>query len=146
MRGFTKSKNKQILKVTALYVMWNPEICQDPSTCCQDDLVLYSLQVDLFRYNQHPKVCVIFVRRTKKAPKNPWLFFFQKIWLNSGVDDTIFHKIDYKMWFCLGKPDLFVHIYTRFLSIYYSYILKKSWNILLTSNFAQKSISVLFSK
>ena len=25
-----KSKNKQILKVTVLYLMWNPEICQDP--------------------------------------------------------------------------------------------------------------------
>ena len=44
MRGFRKSKNMQILKVTALYVMWNPEICQDPPTCGQDDLVLWQLQ------------------------------------------------------------------------------------------------------
>ena len=32
MRYFRKWKNKQILKVTALYLMWNPEICQDPPT------------------------------------------------------------------------------------------------------------------
>jgi hypothetical protein len=41
LRAFRKIKNKQILKVTALYVIWNPEICQDPTTCGQDDLVLY---------------------------------------------------------------------------------------------------------
>ena len=40
LKGFRKSKNKQILKVTALYVIWNQEICQDPPTCGQDDLVL----------------------------------------------------------------------------------------------------------
>ena len=42
MRGFRKSKNKQILKVTSLYLMWNPEICQDPPSWGQDDLVLLS--------------------------------------------------------------------------------------------------------
>ena len=35
-----KKKNKQILKVTALYVILNLEICQNPPTCGQDDLVL----------------------------------------------------------------------------------------------------------
>ena len=35
-----KSLIKQILKVTALYVILNTEICQDPFTCGQDDLVL----------------------------------------------------------------------------------------------------------
>ena len=33
-------KNKQILKVTALYLMWNPGICQDAPSCGQDNLVL----------------------------------------------------------------------------------------------------------
>ena len=41
LRGFRKSKNKQILKVTALYLMWNPEICQDSSSWGQDDLFLW---------------------------------------------------------------------------------------------------------
>ena len=39
-RYITKSKNKQILKVIALYLMWNPKICKDPATWSQDDLVL----------------------------------------------------------------------------------------------------------
>ena len=43
IQGYRKSENKQILKVTALYVIWNPEICQDPPTCGQDDLVLLFL-------------------------------------------------------------------------------------------------------
>ena len=38
---FQEIQNNQILKVTALYLMWNPEICQDPRSCGQDDLVLY---------------------------------------------------------------------------------------------------------
>ena len=33
-------QEKQILKVIALYLIWNPEICKDPPTCGQDDLVL----------------------------------------------------------------------------------------------------------
>ena len=37
-RLIRKSKNKRILKVTALYRMWNPEICQDAPSC--GDLVL----------------------------------------------------------------------------------------------------------
>jgi len=40
LRGFRKSWNKQILKVTALYLMWNPEICQDAPNCDQDDAFL----------------------------------------------------------------------------------------------------------
>ena len=58
-----KSKNKQILKVTALYLMWNPEICQDAPHRGQDDLVLYkknSIQVDFsslsFRWVKNPLV------------------------------------------------------------------------------------------
>ena len=27
-----------MLKISAVYFMWNPEICQDPPTCGQDDL------------------------------------------------------------------------------------------------------------
>ena len=42
LRRFRNSKNKQILKVTALYVIWNPEICPDPPTCGQHDVVLLS--------------------------------------------------------------------------------------------------------
>ena len=30
-----------MLKISAFYFMWNPEICQDPPTCGQDDLVLF---------------------------------------------------------------------------------------------------------
>ena len=29
-----------MLKISVVYFMWNPEICQDPPTCGQDDLVL----------------------------------------------------------------------------------------------------------
>ena len=29
-----------MLKMSAFYYIWNPEICQDPPTCGQDDLVL----------------------------------------------------------------------------------------------------------
>ena len=29
-----------MLKISAVYFMWNPEICQDPPICGQDDLVL----------------------------------------------------------------------------------------------------------
>jgi hypothetical protein len=32
---------KHMPKISAFYFMWNPEICQDPPTCGQDDLVLY---------------------------------------------------------------------------------------------------------
>ena len=51
LRGFKKSKNKQILKVIALYIMWNPENCQGPPTCGQDDLVLliYFFDLDTFQ-------------------------------------------------------------------------------------------------
>ena len=30
-----------MLKISVVYFMWNPEICQDPPTCGQDDLVLF---------------------------------------------------------------------------------------------------------
>ena len=42
LRGSRKSKNKQILKVTALYLMWNQKISKDPPSCGQDDLVLWT--------------------------------------------------------------------------------------------------------
>ena len=42
LTGSRKSKNKQILKVTALYLMWNQKICKDPPSCGQDDLVLWT--------------------------------------------------------------------------------------------------------
>jgi hypothetical protein len=29
-----------MLKILVVYLMWNPEICQDPPTCGEDDLVL----------------------------------------------------------------------------------------------------------
>ena len=40
MRGFTKSYTKQILKFSAVYLMWNLKICQDAPNQGQDDLVL----------------------------------------------------------------------------------------------------------
>ena len=44
-----KSKNKQILKVTALYVIWNPEIYQDFPTCGQDDPVLFQKNPEMYK-------------------------------------------------------------------------------------------------
>ena len=76
-------KNKESVQLYAHQKVWK--------------IILYSLKVNLFRYNQHPKISVIFVRRTKKAPKNPWLIFLHKIRPYSGVDDAIFYKIDYKI-------------------------------------------------
>ena len=58
----------------------------------------------------------------RKHQKIPGYFFLHKIRPYSGVDDTsIFYKIDYKMWFYLGKPDLFVHIYTNWFSFCATY-------------------------
>ena len=37
---FQETQNKQIQKVTALYLMWNSEICQDVPKRGQDDLIL----------------------------------------------------------------------------------------------------------
>ena len=43
-----------MLKISAVYFMWNPEICQDPPTCDQDDLVL-SMSNTTIRKNQMTK-------------------------------------------------------------------------------------------
>jgi hypothetical protein len=40
LRGFTKSKKKHMLKISAVYLIGNPEICQDPPTWSQDDQTL----------------------------------------------------------------------------------------------------------
>ena len=42
MRGFTKlkKKKKNLLKISAVYLIGNPEICQDPPSCGQDDQTL----------------------------------------------------------------------------------------------------------
>ena len=40
MRGFTKLKKKHLLKISAVYLIGNPEICQDPPSCGQDDQTL----------------------------------------------------------------------------------------------------------
>ena len=37
-----------MLKISAFYFSWNTEICQDPPTCGQDDLVLSSTKLVLF--------------------------------------------------------------------------------------------------
>ena len=50
----------QILKVIALYVMWNPEICQDPPTCGQDDLVLF-LNFDVMGFVLENRVVQVLV-------------------------------------------------------------------------------------
>ena len=39
--NFERCQDMQILKVTALYLVWSQEICQDAPSCGQDDLVLY---------------------------------------------------------------------------------------------------------
>jgi hypothetical protein len=57
-----KSENKQILKVTALYVIWNPEICQDPPTCSQDDLVLLIPNIKYQRINRENQTELIIVK------------------------------------------------------------------------------------
>jgi len=57
-------KNKQILKVAALYVMWNPEICQDPPTCGQDDLVLSFW--NKLTFSPESYICVLKVAWLKK--------------------------------------------------------------------------------
>ena len=68
LRGFRKSKNKQILKVTAIYFIWNPEICQDPPSCGQDDLVLsYDIHTELLASNSWND-------RYKKIQKDVTLF------------------------------------------------------------------------
>ena len=40
LRGFTKSKKKHMLKISGVYLIGNPEICQDPPSCGQDDQTL----------------------------------------------------------------------------------------------------------
>ena len=45
MRGFTKLKKKHLLKISAVYLIGNLEICQDPCSCDQDDQTL-SVPVD----------------------------------------------------------------------------------------------------
>ena len=32
-----------MVKISVVYFMWNPEICQDPPTCGLDDLVLSAM-------------------------------------------------------------------------------------------------------
>ena len=66
-----KLLNKQILKVTALYVMWNPEICQDPPTCGQDDLVLSSKKFvkKIRQKNSSKKFVKKFVKRLESVKK-----------------------------------------------------------------------------
>ena len=34
-----------MLKISAVYFMWNPEICQNTPSCGQNDLVLYKIEV-----------------------------------------------------------------------------------------------------
>ena len=36
-----------MLKISVVYFMWNQEICQDPPTCRQDDLVLYLIKLSI---------------------------------------------------------------------------------------------------
>jgi hypothetical protein len=40
LRGFMKSKNKQILKVTALYVIWNPKSVKCPASISENPVPL----------------------------------------------------------------------------------------------------------
>ena len=37
-----------MLKISVVYFMWNPEICQDPPTCEQDDLVFLIADLSSF--------------------------------------------------------------------------------------------------
>ena len=39
LRSFRESQRKHVLKILAVYFMWNPEIYQDPPICGQDELV-----------------------------------------------------------------------------------------------------------
>ena len=48
LRPFIKSIAKQFLKISAVYFMWNPEICQDAPNQGQDDLVLLSSKNSFF--------------------------------------------------------------------------------------------------
>ena len=62
-----------ILKVTALYVIWNPEICPDPPTCGQHDVVLLSRLI-IFMYPKlslklFPKIGNELIDQKKTHPK-----------------------------------------------------------------------------
>ena len=41
LRGFRKSKNKKILKVTALYVIWNPKSVKCPASISENPVPLF---------------------------------------------------------------------------------------------------------
>ena len=42
LRGFMKSKNKQILKVTALYLIWNPKSVKCPASISENPVPLFA--------------------------------------------------------------------------------------------------------
>ena len=44
LRGFTKSKKKHMLIISVVYLIGNPEICQGPPSCGQDDQTLLIIQ------------------------------------------------------------------------------------------------------
>ena len=46
-----------MLKISAVYFMWNPETCQDPPTCGQDDLVLLWKKIRRFVDSGIVKTC-----------------------------------------------------------------------------------------
>ena len=71
-----KSQIKHMLKISVFYFMWNPEICQDPPTCGQDDLVLYWRKLILDRLEKdsnfsrrvnHQTLTAISVNKTKNT-------------------------------------------------------------------------------
>ena len=136
LRSFRKLKDNQILKVTALYVIWNPEICRDPPTCGQDDLVLL-IKKKLNLVPPHGKANLkINFKKEKGTDQTKFLSRFarSKWWGNHRVSheelllekmglsfekDIIF--LNYKLSFWIINYLLEIEIFSKKKYIYISY-------------------------
>ena len=77
MRGFTKLKKKHLLKISAVYLIGNPEICQDPPSCDQDDqTLLYIQKLDIEKTEPVLKIDTIYIAGLVFPISN---FFINKI-------------------------------------------------------------------
>ena len=105
MRGFTKLKKKHLLKISAVYLIGNPEICQDTPSCGQDDqTLLFSKMIANFDKPFESQ----WKSNQKDIPRTDFLAKSTLSWLLSSKHHHWGHAIVVESWWHLGAIVRFV--------------------------------------
>ena len=94
-----------MLKISAVYFMWNPEICQDAPNCGLDDLVLSVSHLSTaVAWREKISKYFVFYKKDQIILPMDW-GILADFWVPNEIDSWNFHHM-LDLWFCEAFQNL----------------------------------------